>query len=283
MKRALLTILGCSSLLLLNEARAQALPSTVDICMLQDVGAGVLRVSLRANDQDFGQVLSGLVFTIRWPESSTATLSVGSSAWCPPSQAFQPGPSATVAPGNGYKYKTWTSTGFQLLSEIFDNSGCEQTLLADTWTEVLVIPISNDPLVTFFELVNDDYTALPEVNRNFFVSLNGEQLNDIGDPLTGTTCSQSTRVPVTALSDVPFTITPNPTTGDLLFTLSDASEAEGIVISDATGREVLRTMFRPVNGPIRQHIDLRDQAPGAYVLRFLAKDRSYTRTIILQR
>ncbi|HRH37029.1 MAG TPA: hypothetical protein PK760_01710, partial [Flavobacteriales bacterium] len=58
----------------------QIYPTSVDICMAQE--PGMLRVSIRANDFDFGQVLSGLVFTIRWNESSTSSLGAGTNPWC---------------------------------------------------------------------------------------------------------------------------------------------------------------------------------------------------------
>ncbi len=228
--------------------------------MLQDVGAGVLRVSLRSNNQPFGAVLSGLVFTIRWPESSSATLGVGTSAWCPPSQAFQPGPSATVTPGNGYKYKTWTATGAAALNSLVDDGGCGQTLLADTWTEVLVIPV-NTGAGTFFQLTNDAYTAQPDVNRNFFISLNGIEENALGDPLTGTICSTTTTVDTPTLATEGLGIQPNPATSNIRVTAPEGA-FERLTITDATGRVVLDERWYASS--FGQELDVATLAAGTY-------------------
>lgn len=277
MQRPLLFILSLSAVSVPALLQAQVFPSTVDICMQQDVGAGVLRISLRANDQGFEQVVSGLVFTIRWPASSSATLSVAPSPWCPPGSAFNPGPSAQVAPGNGYKYKTWTATGTAWLSELVDNGGCGQGLLADTWTEVLAIPVINGGN-TFFEMLNDDFTLAD--NRNYFISLNGEWIVN-GDTLTGTICSASTGVPSSVVMDEPLWLSPNPTTGRVQLSAMDPVGLVIYEVLDPTGRLILRERCNGQTGPWM--IDLTDRATGVYQVRVHSVDRIHTQAVVLER
>ncbi len=276
MARKLAALLVVGTLLVDSALFAQPLPTNVDICMQQDVGASVLRISLRANDQSFGDVLSGLVFTIRWSEASNSTLGAGTSAWCVPSQAFQPGPSAQVAPGNGYKYKTWTSTGFALLSELVDNGGCGQTLLADTWTEVLAIPVNN-PGSTFFELIDDDFTSSD--NRDYFISLNGLWIAD-GDTLTGSVCSSSTSLSEVGEESVGVSAFPNPTAGPVRITLARSVGATGYELVDAAGRSV---RSGGLNGATAFDLDLGGCAAGVYQLRILCLGETLIRTIAVDR
>jgi len=278
MQRLLLFIAPFPFVLAPDLVKAQVFPSSVDICMQQDVGASVLRVSLRANDQDFGEVLSGLVFTIRWPESSAATLSVGNSAWCPPSQAFTCTPSAQIAPGNGFKYKTWQAIGTGWLSELIDNGGCEQVLLADTWTEVLAIPINNGG-GTQFALIDDDYTSLQEVNRNFYVSLNGEWIVN-GDTLTGTICSASTDIPLITDDGPFFQLAPNPTSGPIQLTGVSAASAPECEVVDATGRVIISERLN-TTGPWM--LDLSGHAPGVYQVIVKTTEGLERTSVVLER
>jgi len=160
------------------------LPTSVDISMQHDVANQMLRINLRANDLAFSSLLSNLVFTVRWPESSTATLAFGSSAWCPlPSVALPMAGSAALAPGNGYRYRTWTSIGLATLGAIEDEGGCSQSLPADEWVEVYAIPINNEPGGTVYDIADDDYVN--DNNRAYFISLEG--VDRTGDIFTFST------------------------------------------------------------------------------------------------
>ncbi|MCB9184047.1 MAG: T9SS type A sorting domain-containing protein [Flavobacteriales bacterium] len=131
---------------------------------------------LKANGSAFNEVISGLSFTIRWVDTSPATLGIVTSTWCPaPSAAFSLSPSAMVTPGNGFKYRTYQSFGTEQIGFIQDNGGCGdgQTLPADTWVTVGTINVSNNTGCTEFQIVNDGFTAAN--NRNFFAALNGVQ------------------------------------------------------------------------------------------------------------
>ena len=164
----------------LSPFAAQAQLPVVDIDLVPGPTANQLDVRLRANGASFDEIISNLVFTVRWPDSSPATLSLGSSPWCTSNQAFPLGPSAQQTPGNGFKYRTWTTVGQAQIGDLIDDGGCEESLPANTWVTVWRINVSNNTGCTAFNIVNDTWTLAN--NRNFFVSLNGQQV----PPLTGT-------------------------------------------------------------------------------------------------
>ncbi|WKZ66945.1 MAG: T9SS type A sorting domain-containing protein [Flavobacteriales bacterium] len=204
----------------------------VDIRFEHDQGNDQILISLRGNDHDFGGVISNLVFTVRWPESSPATLGFGTSAWCPPpSVAFSPVPSAAVSPGNGFKYRTWNHVGLSLISDIIDDGGCGQTLLADTWTPVFTIPVNNDPGGTVFELADDQFVL--DDNRSFFVSLGGQAS-------TGGIFSISTGVEGAGGAQLGPRLMPNPASTEVTVLLdAPATGAWAAEVLDAAGRIVL--------------------------------------------
>ncbi|MBK8228157.1 MAG: T9SS type A sorting domain-containing protein [Flavobacteriales bacterium] len=235
----------------LGPASAQ-LPTSVDISLDHDPGNQMLHVRFRANDFSFNELLSSVVFTIRWPESSTATLGFGASPWCPsPSVAFPVTPSSMQTPGNGYKYRTWTSIALVAIGDLIDDGGCEQSLPADEWEIVYDIPISNDPGGTAFEIAADQWTL--DNNRAYFVSLNGVDA-------TGAIFSTSTgsAIPEAATG---FTIQPNP--ANQFIALSSPEGTSGLwqaEVFDAAGRSAMLA-----NG---QHwpavIDVKSLMPGSY-------------------
>lgn len=261
-----------------GSAACAQLP-VVDISLENDLSNHQLLLHLRANDYDFGELLSNLVFTVRWPETSTATLSFGTSEWCPaPSSAFNPAPSAMVTPGNGFKYRSWNSIGLALLSEIQDDGGCDQTLFADTWTHVLTIPVSNDPNGTFFEIADDQFTA--DNNRGFFVSLNGEQYTGTGTPpteITGEIYSFTTDVSAVN-AHAGLVLSPNPADN----TTSIAWPGSGpwsVAVFDATGRMVKQQRMSGPTGVLATH----DLAAGSYELRALEGRVVRSATLIVVR
>ncbi|MBK6342674.1 MAG: T9SS type A sorting domain-containing protein [Flavobacteriales bacterium] len=236
----------------LSSANAQ-LPTNVDISLDHDPANQLLRVRFRANDLSFNELLSSVVFTIRWSESSTATLGFGASPWCPsPSVAFPVTPSSVQTPGNGYKYRTWTSIALVALGDLIDDGGCEQSLPADEWVIVHEIPISNDPGGTAFEIAADQWTL--DNNRAYFVSLNGVDA-------TGSIFNSSTGFSYPESATTGFTIQPNP--ANQFITLSLPERTAGLwqaEVFDAAGRSTMLS-----NG---QHwpavIDVKSLKPGVY-------------------
>ncbi|MBK7944738.1 MAG: hypothetical protein IPJ85_05245 [Flavobacteriales bacterium] len=167
------------ALLCLPFSASAQLPSSVDIDLAPGATATTMDVRLKANGQSFNEVISGLTFTVRWVDTSPATIGQASTAaWCPaPNNAFSPGSlDGTLTPGNGFKYRTYTGIGTQQIGLSEDLFGCGpdgQTLPANTWVTVAVITVSNNSGCTEFQIVNDAFTAAN--NKNFFVSLNGTQ------------------------------------------------------------------------------------------------------------
>lgn len=242
----------------------------VDISLEHDQPNSQLLVHLRANDFDFGELLSNLVFTVRWQESSAATLSFGTSNWCPaPSAAFSPAPSAMVTPGNGFKYRTWNSVGLALLSDIQDDGGCNQTMLANTWTHVLTIPVSNDPGGTVFEIAVDQYAL--DNNRGFFVSLNGLAS-------TGEVYSISTEVPELVDARETLAIAPNPT-NNLVSIHWPEDGAWVLEVYDSTGRMLQRSRYSGTLGMFSAE----GMAIGSYEMRVLGSGAMRTATMVVVR
>lgn len=262
-----------AALVSVHFAQAQ-LPTSVDISMEHDQQANQLKISLRANDAPFGEVLSNLVFTVRWPASSPATLGAGSSAWCPPpSSAFLCSPTATITPGNGFKYRTWNSIGLALLSDLVDDGGCEQTLPADDWVQVLLINITNDPGSTAFDIADDQYAN--ENNRGYYLSLNGQAR-------TGSIYSFSTgTAPATVEGEAEaWAIHPNPASDRVLIALPGHVQAPWkATVLDASGRIALQASGMALGGPL----DVSGLACGRYLLQLSASDWTGRTPLIVAR
>src|SRR5690606_3272455 len=88
-------------LLLTNTVQAQV--TNVDIDLAPGSDADQMEVRMRFNGSGFGEVFSGLVFTIRWDASSPALLPLGT-PFCT-GAAFPIGASPHVEDG-GYRYRT---------------------------------------------------------------------------------------------------------------------------------------------------------------------------------
>lgn len=251
------------------------LPTGVDITLEHDAGNQQLLVKLRANDYSFDQLLSSCVFTVRWPDSSPATLGLGSSAWCPaPSVAFPVAPSSTQTPGTGYKYRTWTSVGLTLLGDLFDDGGCEQSLPADEWVTVYQIPISNDPGGTSFEIADDQWTS--DNNRSYFISLAGISMTPPGVIITGPTAAG---VPSPSVTPT-LTLHPNPAS-DLVLAQFPSDKPTNLngSITDTAGRIVLTLSNLKPGSPI----DVSGLPSGAYHMTLSAVDRSLGAPLIIAR
>jgi hypothetical protein len=166
-------------LLLTNTVQAQV--TNVDIDLAPGSDADQMEVRMRFNGSGFGEVFSGLVFTIRWDASSPALLPLGT-PFCT-GAAFPIGASPHVEDG-GYRYRTWNMEGMaQLQADPDLDGGCGFVFPAGEWVTVLTITPINNAGCTSFQIVNDAYTTAN--NRNFYLSLNGQQNNPQGGSLTG--------------------------------------------------------------------------------------------------
>ena len=132
----------------------------VDLGLYPNANADTLEVRLRASG-DFSLVLSGLTFSIRWPDAASAWLGTGVAS-CP--NGIYPTPVPLEVNG-GYQYKTYNAFGISLLSD----EGCP--LIGGQEMVILRIPVEDNDGIDQFHIVNDAWTAAN--NRDFFLSLSG--------------------------------------------------------------------------------------------------------------
>ncbi len=167
--RGLLLGLACTPLGF-GTAEAQS-PTTIDIDLVQNATPGTLEVKVRANGDDFGDVLSALTFTIRWATTSPATLGTRVNT-CPSGIPITATTQVTNPSHNGnptgFNYRTYNGFGAALL----EDEGCP--LPQDTWFTVMTVPVVGNTGCTDFQIVNDAWTTAN--NRNYFVSLGGTEL-----------------------------------------------------------------------------------------------------------
>ncbi|MBK8497388.1 MAG: T9SS type A sorting domain-containing protein [Flavobacteriales bacterium] len=260
------------SLLALSVPFASAQLPFVDLLVEHDDANAQLHVFLRANDYDFGELVSSISFSIRWPEASAATLGFGSSAWCPyPNSAFQPSPGSTITAGNGFKYKNWTFFGLgTYISAITDDGGCDNSLLADTWIEVATIPVNNDPGATAIDVATDQYAI--DNNLLYYISLNGVDR-------TGGVFSGTTAVAPVPLAPSPMTIAPNPANASTTITLNEGRMIDEVEIMDTGGRVVRRDR----GGLNTLTLDVRTLESGAYQLIVRSEGRSWAQPMLIAR
>jgi hypothetical protein len=157
-------------------------PDSVDIDLRRStLDTNSLEVYIRANGQPFGDVLSGLTFTIRWVTTSTATLGNRVNT-CPSgipisATAQETNPLLDSVP-TGFNYRSYNAFGTSLLSD----EGCP--LPQDEWFLVMTVAVDNNTGCTEFNIVNDDWTDSPGNARDYFVSLGGFDLTGSIEPVS---------------------------------------------------------------------------------------------------
>lgn len=277
-------------------------PPVVDIDLRQSTNdPSVLEVYLRANGDSFGDVLSGLTFTLRWVTTSPATLGTRVNA-CPDAINISATPQETNPllddVPTGFNYRTYNSFGLDFLADY----GC--TLPQDEWSLVMSVPVENNTGCTEFNIVNDAWTDAPGNARDYFVSLGGIDATGIidGTPVQVGDCSTpdclgvpgGTALPGTACDDqnpdtendvwsescvctgelntsvedggahTATTVWPNPTNGLVYITTT----LNGVVrarVSDALGRQVTSPVAR-LNSSSPWQLDLSQAATGVYLI-----------------
>ena len=283
-------------------AQAQG-PETVDIDLRQStLDANSLEVYIRANGQPFGDVFSGLTFTVRWLTTSPATLGTRVNA-CPDAINISATPQITNPLLNdvptGFNYRTYNAFGIELLSEW----GC--TLPQDEWYLVMTVPVANNTGCTEFNIVNDDWTDSPGNARDYYLSLGGNDRTGIIEPvpvligdctapdcegtaggkvLPGTPCDDanaetvddtwsaecvcigilSTNVGETAGGAGP-NVWPNPTSGAVYIRAGKSDAPVHVRVSDALGRMLTAPLTR-ASAAAPWLMDLSNAPIGLYLI-----------------
>lgn len=277
-------------------------PETVDVDLRQStLDANSLDVFVRANGQPFGNILSGLTFTLRWPTTSPATLGARVNA-CPDAINISATPQETNPLLNdvptGFNYRTYNAFGLELLSDW----GC--SLPQDEWYLVMTVPVENNTGCTVFNIVNDDWTNAPGNARDFFVSLGGNDHTGVIEPtpagigdcaadcqgvvggpaLPGTPCDDGDEQTINDTwgencvcagelntgihgntADGAIAVWPNPTTGPVYIRGTEAGAALKVRVSDALGRVVVSPLTR-VGTTTGWMLDLSDAPSGLYLI-----------------
>ncbi len=298
------TLRNISALLLVlctSASHAQD-PPLVDIDLRQSTNdPNVLEVYLRANADSFGQVFSGLTFTVRWVTTSPATLGTRVNA-CPDAMNIGATPQETnplldEVP-TGFNYRTYNAFGLEFLSDY----GC--TLPQDEWYLAMSVPVENNTGCTEFNIVNDAWTNSPGTSRDFYLSLGGIESTGVieGTPVLIGDCSTPDCLGVpggTALPGSPCddlnpdtendvysescvcagelntsvelqeagtatTLWPNPTSG-LVYISTTLNGAVRARVSDALGRQVTSPVTR-VNNASPWQLDLSQVPTGVYLI-----------------
>ena len=79
-----------------------------------------------------------------------------------------------------------------------------------------------------------------------------------------------------------FTLSPNPTTGEVTVTLPPLGEGTVLTVADATGREVRRTLLPPATEGTRQRLDLKGLPAGAYFVTLVTPQGSHTEKLFVK-
>ncbi|HMC98355.1 MAG TPA: T9SS type A sorting domain-containing protein, partial [Flavobacteriales bacterium] len=217
---------------------------------LHDNGAGMLEVRLRP-DGPFDGLTSSIVFTIRWSDASGATMGLVSQP-SPISTYLPVGKSGPMQFDGGYRY------------QIFSGISLVTLLDAETaWVGGEEVVLCQVPIVgaSYFEIVNDPWTANVDHNGDYYISLNGL-------PRTGEIYSINTGMVQGAGSVPTISVQPNPTDGQARLTVSvQDRESLAIEIFDPTGRSIMKGLRPDVVGIYRETLDMGIFADGVYLLK----------------
>lgn len=168
------------STLMVMATYAQA---TVDLKM-ERVNTSGLRVSLRNNGPTFGNLVSSIVFTLRWPAAMEAVPGVNTLGCEGGMMVTESGP---IVVDGGFQYQTYVAFGMATLQ----NTCPDHLLNSGEWRELCVIIVENQGATcTGYEIVNDGFTQ--GNNRNYYISFGGSDVTGSIIPNTvlfGADCS----------------------------------------------------------------------------------------------
>jgi hypothetical protein len=223
--------------------------ATMDITMVPGQNNDI-EVRVRT-DQDFTEVFSSIVFTVRWSNTSGANL--GALIQTPEQQdAMNVNASGPEQVEGDQRYQIYAGFGFSLLSDLGLAFAANQEFV------LCRIPVLN--AVDVFSIVNDTFTA--GNNGDFYVSLNGANS-------TGVIYDTSTGVEQGPAFAGQFSVWPNPAGERITVTLG-LGEGVGPVeleLLSTTGQVMMRSRMALVAGAGSQVIDLRFLEPAVYLLR----------------
>ena len=80
---------------------------------------------------------------------------------------------------------------------------------------------------------------------------------------------------------VAFTLSPNPTNGEVTVVLPPLSEGAMLTVADATGREVRRQAIAPATEGTRLRLDLKGLPAGAYFVTLVTPQGSHTEKLVI--
>ena len=214
-------------------------------------------------DGDFDGVFSSISFTIRWSNSSGASL--GSIAQQPMAQDIiaitHSGPEQV---DGDYRYQVFVGFGFSAISDIPSmlNANAEFTLCT--------IPVLNAQDV--FAIVNDAWTSAN--NADYYVSLNGlDRTGEIYDQSTGVR---------QGIDQAPWVgVAPNVVTDLAMITIGqDARGTVAFDLFDAQGKKAWSSSVVVGGTGARIPLDVRALQAGVYLLRAQMGDKACTLRVV---
>lgn len=241
-------------------ASALSAQPRVDIALYRQ--GSELEVRVRPTE-DFDGILSAILFTLRWEQTSNAQ----------PLTVQQKSAPATYIPvfatgererSGAYNYQVYTGFGFELVGST------EETWKAGNEYTVARIPIEGDG---DFELVNDEWTSVLENNGDYFISLNGEERTGVIYKSMAAGGSEAQWV----------TLQPNPNNGQFTLgvALGEAADLR-IEVLNGLGQLVISEDLGEFQGQYQRNMDLRSLGSGAYQVRVVRNGHADVHKVIVQ-
>lgn len=213
--------------------------------------------------EDFDGILSAILFTLRWENSSDSRplLVQQKSA---PATYIPVVPAGDVQRSGRYNYQVYTGFGFEQVGST------DETWKAGQEYTIARIPIEGDG---DFELVNDEWTAVLEHNADYFVSLNGEERTGVIYKNLAAGGSEAQWV----------TLQPNPNNGQFTIGVEMPETADLLIeVLNPLGQLVHSEDLGEFQGQYLRTLDLRSLGSGAYQVRVVRNGHADVHKVIVQ-
>lgn len=247
--------------ILFISAALQADAAIMDITMVPGQNNDI-EVRVRT-DQNFNEVFSSIVFTVRWSNASGADLG-GVQQSTQQQDVININNSGPEQVDGNYRYQVYAGFSFSVLSDLgFTFSAGQEYVLCH-------IPVLN--AMDVFSIVNDTWTGVN--NADYYVSLNGSNA-------TGIIYDTTTGVEQGPALAGQLSVWPNPV-GERLTVTLETGEEEGPIELELIapgGQMVMRSRMQIANGKGTQVLDLRNVDAAVYLLR--ARSAKGARTVPL--